>query len=63
MTTRVITLWRVDVTSLTTSVSIMRFIAEIILWAIKSRLKGHMINKILYSWSFHEIYETRQRLI
>ena len=31
MTTRVITLWRVYVTSLTTSVSTMRFLAEIML--------------------------------
>ena len=31
MNTRVITLWRVDVTSLTTSVSTMRFLAEIML--------------------------------
>ena len=42
-------------TSLTTSVSTMRFLAEImlILWAIKSHLKGRMINRILHSWSFH----------
>ena len=55
MTTCVITLWCVDVTSLTTSVSAMPFLAEImlILWAIKSHLKGHMINRILHSWSFH----------
>ena len=40
-TTRVITLWRVYVTSLTTSVSTMRFLCEIkfILKAIKSRFK------------------------
>ena len=55
MTTRVITLWRVDVTSLTTSISIVRFLLEIlsILKAIKSILKGHMTNIILHSWSFH----------
>ena len=42
MTTRVITLWRVDVTSLTASVSVMRFLLEIlpILKAIKSHFKG-----------------------
>ena len=44
MATRVITLWRVDVTSLTTSVSPMRFLFEIhvlsILKAIKSNFKG-----------------------
>ena len=50
MNTSVITLWRIDVTSLT-----MRFLAEImlILWAIKSHLMCHMINRILHSWSFH----------
>ena len=42
MTTCVITLWRVDVTSLTTSVSTMRFLFEILsfLKAIKSNFKG-----------------------
>ena len=41
MTTRVITLWRVDVTSLTTSMSTMRFRLEMlpILKAIKSHFK------------------------
>ena len=41
--------------SLTTSVSTMHFLIEIklILKAIKSSLKGHMINKILHSWSFY----------
>ena len=55
MTTRVITLWRVYVTPLTTSVSAVRFLAEImfILKAIKSLLKGHIINTILHLWSFH----------
>ena len=54
MTTRVITLRRVTVTSRTTSVSTMRFRAEImlILRAIKSHLKGYMINRILPEWSF-----------
>ena len=53
--TPVITLWHVDVTSLTKSVSTIRLLAEImlILWAIKSHLKGQMINRILHSWSFH----------
>ena len=56
MTSCVITLWYVDVTSLTTSVSAMDFLAEIILIlsAIKLHVKGHMINRILHSWSFHE---------
>ena len=55
MTTCVLTLWRVHVTSLTTSVSTMRFHIELIfiLMAIKSRFKGNMINRILHSWSFH----------
>ena len=55
MTTRVITLWRVHVTSLTMSMSAMHFLIEImfILKAIKSHLKGHMINRILHSGSFH----------
>ena len=55
MPTRVITLWRVDVTSLTTSVSANAFLLDImiILKAIKSHLKGHMINRILHSWSFY----------
>ena len=55
MTTRVITLWRVHVTSLTTFMSAMRFLIEtmFILKAIKSHFKGHRINRILHSWSFH----------
>ena len=55
MTTRVITLWGVDVTSLTRSVLTMRFLLEILssLKAIKSIFKSHMINRILHSWSFH----------
>ena len=54
MTKCVITLWRVDVTSVTTSVSTMRFLAEImlILQEIRFHLKGHMINRILNSLSF-----------
>ena len=53
--TRVVTLGHVDITSLTTSVSTMRFLFEIlsILKAIKSSLKGHMINRISHSLSFH----------
>ena len=55
MTTRVITLWRVDVTSLIMSVSTMRFLLEIlsILKAIKASFKDHMMNRILHSWLFH----------
>ena len=42
MPTRIITLWRVHITSLTTSVSTMRFLIEImfVLKAIKSHFKG-----------------------
>ena len=55
MTTRVITFWRLDVTSLTTSVSTMRFLLEIlpILTAMKSNYKGPYDKRILHSWSFH----------
>ena len=57
MTTCVITLWRERVTSLITSVPTMRFLLEIlsVLKAIQSNLilKGHMINRILHSWSIH----------
>ena len=60
ITTRVITLWRKRVTSLTTSMSTMRFLIEIIfiLKAIKYHFKGHMINRILHSWSFHMKFMT-----
>ena len=55
MATRVITLWREHVTSLTTSMSTMPFLIEttIILKAIKSHFKDHMIKRIIHSWSFH----------
>ena len=55
MTTRVITLWRVYVMSLTTSVSTMRSLIEImfILKGLNPNLAGRMINRILHSWSFH----------
>ena len=55
MTINVITLWYVHVTSLTASVSTMRFLLEIvsISKAINPILKGHMIGRILHSWSFH----------
>ena len=58
MTTRVITLWRVQVMSLTTFVSTMRFLNDImlILKAIKCHLNCHMIDRILHSWSFHIKY-------
>ena len=66
MTTRVITFWRVDVTSLTTSVSAMRFLLEIlsILKAIKYSFKGSydMQNLTLVVISY-EIDETRRRLV
>ena len=58
MSLRVITLWRVSVTSLTTSMSTVRFHIELIfvLKGINPILKGHMINRILQSWSFHMIF-------
>ena len=66
MTIRVITLWRVYVTSLTTSVSSMRFLCEImfILKAIKSHFKRlyDKQNLTLVVISY-EIYETRRRLV
>ena len=64
MTTRVITLRRVDVMSFTTSVSTMRFLLEIlpILKATKSQFKGSYdkLNLTLVVISY-EIYETRRR--
>ena len=65
MTTRVITLWRVHVTSLT-SVSTMPFHIELmfILKALKSRFKGSYDkqNLTLVVISY-EIYETHRRLV
>ena len=64
MTTRVITLWRVDVTSLTMSVSTMRFLIEIkfALNAIKYLFQGSYdkqnLTLVVIS---NEIYETRRR--
>ena len=77
MTARIITLWRVHVTSLTTSISAMRFLIEIIfiLKAIKSHFKGanfFYMNKVLFYYDkrnltivviLYEIYETHRRLI
>ena len=66
MTTYVKTLWRVDVTSLTTSVSTMRFLIEImlILKTIKSHFSGSYdkqnLTRVVIS---SEIYETRRRLV
>ena len=62
MTTRVITLWQGDVTSLTTSMSTMRFLIEIMfsLKAIKSHfsMSYDKPNLTLVVISY-EIYETR----
>ena len=66
MTARVITLWRVHVTSLTMSISAMRFLIETMF--ISKAIK------ISYKWSYdkqnltlvvisYEIYETRRRLV
>ena len=50
MTTRVLTLWRDDDVR-----DNHAFFVEIMstLKVIKTILKGHMINRILHSWSFH----------
>ena len=59
MTTRVITLWRVHVTLLTTSMSTMHFLIEIklILKTIESSLKGSYGKQtVLHSSSFHIKY-------
>ena len=65
MTTRV-TLWRVHVMSLTTSVSAMQFLIEIklILKTIKSNSKGSYDKQNLtLVVILCEIYETRRRLV
>ena len=58
---RVITLWRVHVTSLTTSVSTMRFLVEkmLTLKAIKSHFKGPNDKQnltLVVEGSFHEFH-------
>ena len=55
MTTRVLTLLREYVTSLTTSVTAVLIFNKNIstLKAIKSYLRSHMIKRILHPWSFH----------
>ena len=55
MTTRVITLLREHVTSLTTSVTTMQIFIENMSTskAMKSYFKSHMIKRILHSLSFH----------
>ena len=66
MPTRVLTLWRVHVTSLTTSVSTMHFLIEImfVLNAIKSRSLGSYDKQNLTPMVIlYEIYETRRRLV
>ena len=66
MTARVITLWRVHVTSLTTSTSTMRLLIEIIfsLNAIKSHFKvSYDKQNLTLVVISYEIYETLRRLI
>ena len=66
MITGVITLWRVVVTSLTTYVSVMRFLLEIlsILKAIKSNFKkSYDKQNLTLVVILYEIYETRRRLV
>ena len=56
MNTRVITLWRIDVTSLTTSESTMHFLAEKTVNFAGNQItfiNGHMINRILHLWLLH----------
>ena len=63
MTTRVITLWRVHVTSLTTSVSTIRYLAEIMFIfegdKVPFEVSYDKQNLTLVVISY-EIYETRQ---
>ena len=66
MTIRVIILWRLSVTPLTTSVSIMRFLLEItfILRAIKSHFKGSYDKQNLtLAVISYGLYETYRRLV
>ena len=66
MTTRVITLWHIEVTSLTTSVSTMLFHIEIfsILKAIKSNFnRSRDKQNLTLVVISYEIYETLQRLV
>ena len=66
MTTRAVTIWRVDVRSLTTSVSTMRFLLEIlsILKAIKSKFKeSYDKQNLTLVVISYEIYETRRRRV
>ena len=63
MTTSVITLWRENLSSLTTSMSAMRFLVEImlILKAIKSHFKGSYDKQnLIFMVISYEIYETRR---
>ena len=64
MTTRVLIFWRVDVTSLTTSMSAMRFLLGIlpVSKAIKSDFKGSYDKKNLTPVVIsYEIFEKSQR--
>ena len=66
MTTHILTLWLVDVTSLTRSVSTMRFLTEImlILKVIKFHLKEpYDKQNLTLVVILYEIYETRRRLV
>ena len=66
MTTRVITLWRTDVNSLTTSMSAMCFLLEdlSILKAIKFTFReSYDKQNLTLVVISYEIYETRRRLV
>ena len=66
MSTRVITLWRVHVTSLATSVSTMRFLIEVLIilkatqFYFKQSYDKQNLTLVVISY---EIYETRRRLV
>ena len=64
MTTHVI-LWHIHVTSLTTFLSTVHLLFEImfIMMSMSSFLKGYMILNLTLVVISYEIYETRQRLV
>ena len=58
-TIRVIALWRVHETALTTAESPVRFEIISILKEINLVLKEYMINRLLHSWSFNIKFKKR----
>ena len=65
MTTRVKTLWRVDITLLTMSMLAIHFLPEIlfILKAMKSIFKSYDKQNLTLVVISYEIYETRRMLV